>query len=212
MIASKRSIIKIGKRGLWSLCCAAMAAMCMLATTNTYAADNANTNNNNNPPVWSRGLHFQTMGQIVPLAQDGIHDPTDSAVKVLQEPSDGMKGFPRDSAGIINWVKALNEDLIEPRMSKDGKGVMYPIDFDIIFKNTGSMPNVRFPHLPHTQWLTCANCHPAIFLPQRGGNPITMSAIIQGKFCGVCHGKVAFPPTMNCGRCHSVPRESPGLR
>ena len=204
MVATITSIKSNGWRGILSLCFAAMSAVSVLATTNAYAADDA--------PVWSRGMHYQTMGQVVPLAQDGIHDPTDSAVKVLQEPSEGMKDFPRDNAGIINWVKVLNEDLIEPRQSLTGEQTMYPIDFDIIFKNTGSMPNVRFPHLPHTQWLTCANCHPAIFLPQKGGNPITMSAIIQGKYCGVCHGKVAFPPTMNCGRCHSVPRESPGLR
>lgn len=198
------TIITNGGRGLWFLCCVAMIAVGVLAGPNAFADDNA--------PVWSRGLHFQTMGQVVPIAQDGIHDPNDNAVKVLQEPSQAMKNFPRDNAGIINWVKVLNDDLIEPRQSLTGEQTMYPIDFDIIFKNTGSMPNVRFPHLPHTQWLTCANCHPAIFLPQKGGNPITMSAIIQGKYCGVCHGKVAFPPTMNCGRCHSVPRESPGLR
>jgi c(7)-type cytochrome triheme protein len=204
MVAIITSIKRNGWRGILSLCLAMMSSVSVLATINAYAADDA--------PVWSRGMHYQTMGQVVPLAQDGIHDPTDSAVKVLQEPSQGMKDFPRDNAGIINWVKVLNEDLIEPRQSLTGEQTMYPIDFDIIFKNTGSMPNVRFPHLPHTQWLTCANCHPAIFLPQKGGNPITMSAIIQGKYCGVCHGKVAFPPTMNCGRCHSVPRESPGLR
>ena len=204
MVAIITSIKRNGWRGILSLCLAMMSSVSVLATINAYAADDA--------PVWSRGMHYQTMGQVVPLAQDGIHDPTDSAVKVLQEPSEGMKDFPRDNAGIINWVKVLNEDLIEPRQSLTGEQTMFPIDFDIIFKNTGSMPNVRFPHLPHTQWLTCANCHPAIFLPQKGGNPITMSAIIQGKYCGVCHGKVAFPPTMNCGRCHSVPRESPGLR
>ena len=198
-------IITTCRRSLRRLGCVLLTAVCALTVTGVaHAEDDA--------PVWSRGLHFQTMGQVIPIAQDGIHDPSDTAVKVLQEPSDGMKDFPRDSAGIINWVKVLNQDLIEPRQSLTGEQTMYPVDFDIIFKNTGSMPNVRFPHLPHTQWLTCANCHPAIFLPQKGGNPITMSAIIQGKYCGVCHGKVAFPPTMNCGRCHSVPRESPGLR
>jgi c(7)-type cytochrome triheme protein len=74
------------------------------------------------------------------------------------------------------------------------------------------MPWVRFPHLQHTEWLTCANCHPAIFIPQAGANPISMSAIIQGEFCGVCHGKVAFAPTLNCGRCHSVPQDVTLLR
>ena len=191
---------------MWSACYGAMAVACLLLMAgNAYAEDNGG-------PVWSRGLHFQTQGQVVPLAEDGIHDPTDNAIKVLADPAEAMMDFPRDNAGIINWVKVLNQDLIEPRQSLTGEQVMFPVDFDIIFKNTGSMPNVRFPHKPHTQWLTCANCHPAIFLPQKGGNPITMSAIIQGKFCGVCHGKVAFPPTMNCGRCHSVARESPGLR
>jgi c(7)-type cytochrome triheme protein len=166
-----------------------------------------------NEALWSRGLHFQTEGDVVPLAEDGIHDPTNQAVvKVLQEPVEAMADFPRDDKGIIDWVRVLEEGYIEPRQSLTGEEEMYTADFDIIFTNTGSMPNVRFPHKPHTEWLTCANCHPAIFLPQKGGNPITMSAIIQGKYCGVCHGKVAFPPTMNCGRCHSVPRKSPGLR
>lgn len=163
--------------------------------------------------LWSRGRHFQTEGEVVPLAEDGIHDPTNQAVvKVLQEPVEAMADFPRDDKGIINWVQALQQGLVDPRKSLSGNEEMYPADFDVIFKNTGSMPYVRFPHKPHTEWLTCANCHPAIFLPQKGGNPITMSQIIEGKYCGVCHGKVAFPPTMNCGRCHSVPRDTPGLR
>lgn len=163
-------------------------------------------------PLWVKGLHYQTAGEVVPLAKDGIHDPSNSATGVLQEPVESMRGFPRDSAGIIDWVKVLDQGLVDPRQSLQGDQAMFPVDFDIIFKNTGSMPYVRFPHKPHTEWLTCANCHPAIFLPQRGGNPITMAQIIEGKYCGVCHGKVAFPPTVNCGRCHSVPREAPGLR
>lgn len=163
-------------------------------------------------PVWFRGKHFQLTGEIVPIAEDGIHDPTDEAVKVLQPPYEAMATFPRDSQGIIDWVKTLESGLIDPRKSVDGTGDMFPVDFDIIFKNTASMPYVRFPHKPHTEWLTCANCHPLIFIPQKGANPISMSAIIQGKYCGVCHGKVAFPPTMNCGRCHSVKRETSLLR
>lgn len=162
--------------------------------------------------LYPQGLHFQTEGEIVPLARDGIHDPTNEAVKALQEPVDSMRDFPRDEAGIIDWVKVLDQGLIDPRASLHGDEQMFPVDFDIIFTNTGSMPNVVFPHKQHTEWLTCANCHPAIFLPQKGGNPVTMSAIIEGRYCGVCHGKVAFPPTMNCGRCHSQPRTDAGLR
>lgn len=158
-------------------------------------------------PVYSKGLHFQTEGEVVPIAEDGIHDPDNAAVKVLQEPYESMKDFPRDAQGIIDWVQVLNQGLIDPRKSLTGEEQMFPVDFDIIFTNTGSMPHVRFPHKPHTEWLTCANCHPLIFIPQKGANPVSMSAIIEGKYCGVCHGKVAFPPTMNCARCHSVPNQ-----
>jgi c(7)-type cytochrome triheme protein len=159
-------------------------------------------------PIWARGKHFQLTGDVVPIAEDGIHDPTGQTVDYLQQPSEAMAGFPRDSQGLLDWVKTLEKGIIEPRQSLDGTRDMFPVDFDIIFKNTQSMPWVRFPHLQHTEWLTCANCHPAIFIPQKGANPVTMSAIIQGDFCGVCHGKVAFAPTMNCGRCHSVARDS----
>lgn len=163
-------------------------------------------------PFWNKGRHFQLTGDIVNVEDDGIHDPSNLTVKYLQQPYDAMANFPRDNAGIVDWVQTLESGLIDPRMSVDGTGEMFPVDFDIIFKNTASMPNVRFPHKQHTEWLTCANCHPAIFVPQKGANPISMSEIIQGKYCGVCHGKVAFPPTLNCGRCHSVANEVTLLR
>ena len=163
-------------------------------------------------PFWNKGRHFQLTGDIVNVEDDGIHDPSNITVKYLQQPFDAMANFPRDSAGIVDWVQTLEGGLIDPRKSVDGTGEMFPVDFDIIFKNTASMPNVRFPHKQHTEWLTCANCHPAIFVPQKGANPISMSEIIQGKYCGVCHGKVAFPPTLNCGRCHSVANEVTLLR
>lgn len=157
--------------------------------------------------IYSSGMHFQTQGDDVPVAEDGVHDPSDEAVQVLQDPGVGMKGFPRDSQGIVDWVQALEQGVIDPRKGLTGEEQMFPVNFDIIFTNTRSMPYVRFPHQQHTEWLTCGNCHPLIFIPQKGGNPITMSAIIQGEYCGVCHGKVAFPPTKNCRRCHSVPQE-----
>ncbi|MBI1194805.1 MAG: hypothetical protein GC138_03020, partial [Gammaproteobacteria bacterium] len=157
---------------------------------------------------WARGQHFQLRGEVVDVANDGIHDPTNETTHILQQPYEAMANFPRDAMGIIDWVKTLESGLIDPRKSlKEGEGEMFVVDFDIIFKNTRSMPWVRFPHKAHTEWLTCANCHPAIFIPQKGANPISMSDIIQGNYCGVCHGKVAFPPTMNCGRCHSVAKD-----
>jgi c(7)-type cytochrome triheme protein len=69
----------------------------------------------------------------------------------------------------------------------------------------GAMPNVIFPHKPHTLWLECGNCHPAIFKMQKGANPISMVKIVNGEFCGRCHGRVAFPIS-NCNRCHVKPK------
>jgi len=196
----KMNILNSRNRSLWvCLLCCVMTAVAWAASAENSAVQPAESK-----LIYSKGLHFQTEGEVVPIEEDGIHDPENSAVKVLQKPYEAMKDFPRDSQGIIDWVQVLRQGLIDPRKSLTGEEEMFPVDFDIIFKNTGSMPHVRFPHQAHTEWLTCANCHPLIFIPQKGGNPINMAAIIQGKYCGVCHGKVAFPPTMNCGRCHSV--------
>lgn len=145
---------------------------------------------------------------IVSLRDDGLHDLKNDALNSLQEPTVSMKDFPFDRRGGINWVEAIDKGIINPRMSRTGEEEQMNImDMDMIFKNTGGMPWVRFPHLAHTRWLDCSNCHPAIFVPQKGGNPeIGMDAIIAGKYCGRCHDKVAFP-LWTCERCHSVPHE-----
>lgn len=145
---------------------------------------------------------------IASLRDDGLHDLKNDALNSLQEPYESMKDFPYDRRGGINWVKAIDEGIIDPRMSRTGENEsMNIMDMDIIFEDTGQMPWVRFPHLAHTRWLDCSNCHPAIFIPQKGGNPeIGMDAIIAGNYCGRCHDKVAFP-LWTCERCHSVPHE-----
>jgi c(7)-type cytochrome triheme protein len=38
---------------------------------------------------------------------------------------------------------------------------------------------------------------------------MTMVGIAEGKWCGRCHGKVAFPLT-DCQRCHVKPKKSAG--
>ena len=155
---------------------------------------------------WSKGSHFQINGKAVPIAEDGIHDPTNiTAMFGLQLPEVAMGQFPRDSAGLTDWVQTLRKGHIEPRSDKDGlESPLKPIDLDIVFPNTGAMPKVLFPHRAHTEWLACKNCHPAIFVKKKGANSFKMTDVLQGKYCGVCHGKIAFAPTRNCMRCHSV--------
>ncbi|MFQ5571885.1 MAG: c(7)-type cytochrome triheme domain-containing protein, partial [Rhodothermales bacterium] len=43
-------------------------------------------------------------------------------------------------------------------------------------------------------------CHPRIF--RYRGTEIKMADVLQGNYCGECHGKVAFPPPTACERCH----------
>ncbi len=155
--------------------------------------------------------HFQLHNKIVPLAEDLIHDPENESIDILQAPYEALKDFPRDDGGLIDWIGAIDNGLITPRATLEGDGEMHAVDLDLVLRNTSSMPYVMFPHLPHTKWLTCENCHPSIFLPQNGGNFITMADIMEGKYCGVCHGKIAFPP-LECARCHSIPKDTGNIR
>jgi c(7)-type cytochrome triheme protein len=146
---------------------------------------------------------------LTPLAEDGIHDPDGQAINVLQQPSKALKDFPKDRRGEVNWVKALEQGLIDPRKSINDdpweKEIMKPMDLNILFTKTAQMPYVLFPHRQHTEWLACSNCHPAIFIPEKDANPISMTRILNGEFCGRCHDKVSFSLWV-CERCHSVPQ------
>jgi c(7)-type cytochrome triheme protein len=105
----------------------------------------------------------------------------------------------------VDWSAALKYGVIKPIDSLDpNKKMIPPIDFNVIFKVRGELPEVVFPHLAHTVWLDCTNCHPKIFVMRAGVNRVTMDAIREGQFCGQCHGKVAFPLS-DCNRCHSRP-------
>ena len=145
---------------------------------------------------------------LTPLAADGIHDPENPALPTLQDPVESMSAFPKDRRGEVQWVEALNKGVITPRKfitGDSGEGeALEKLDLDVIMKNTAQMPHVRFPHLAHTRWLACSNCHSEIFIPKAGANPISMEKILKGEFCGRCHDKVSFA-LWSCERCHSVP-------
>ncbi|HHH48828.1 MAG TPA: hypothetical protein ENK51_08080 [Gammaproteobacteria bacterium] len=155
---------------------------------------------------WRRSTPSQVMLEVEPLASDGIHDPESEALPVLQEPAEALAAFPIDRRGAADWVKALDLGIISPRADLLGESEMAVLDMDIMFKDTGAMPWVLFPHDKHTAWLDCTNCHDEIFIPQAGANKITMDAVLAGEFCGRCHGKVSFTLWV-CERCHSVPHE-----
>ena len=160
----------------------------------------------------------QTQGKVLSIPQegasesprnDGIHDTQDNAIATLQDPTRALAEFPRDRRNQVDWVAALDQGLINPRADLLGEGKMQTMDLDILMKNTQYMPWVKFPHLQHTKWLACSNCHPAIFIPKQDANPISMNKVLRGEYCGVCHDKVAFALFI-CERCHSVPHEGSG--
>lgn len=141
-------------------------------------------------------------------AEDGIHDPENDGTLALQSPAAGMTGLPTSTSGNhVDWVQAVSNKSILPRYDRVDPAVMPVImDLNIVREVKGSMPNVVYPHKQHTEWLDCSNCHPAIFIPQKGANQISMAAILLGQKCGVCHGKVAFPVS-DCRKCHSQKKD-----
>lgn len=143
-----------------------------------------------------------------PLAKDGVHDPANPAIKLLQEPAEALATLPPDAVGNrIRWVQALEQGLISPRTNILPDTKIRVLDLDVVLPRTGEMPMVRFPHKQHTEWLDCSNCHDHLFKAKAGGTTeMNMFQILQGEYCGLCHGAVAFPLT-ECKRCHSVQRK-----
>ena len=134
----------------------------------------------------------------------GLIDPTPDVIS--------LKYMPKDAYGFVDWVKAINDGIINPKDAIDSDFTIVKeedrVDFDgdiIIKSKLPFMPDVRFPHSAHNTWLKCSICHPKIFKKKAGDNPISMVAIWQGQFCGRCHDKVAFP-IRNCFKCHSEKR------
>ena len=140
----------------------------------------------------------------LPPSEDGIHDPDNGGTHMLQKPKQAFETLSSSKTGNrVDWVKALDNNEISPRYDRlDDQVKPVIMDLNIVREVKGSMPDVVYPHKQHTEWLDCSNCHPAIFIPQKGANQISMAAILLGQKCGVCHGKVAFPVS-ECRRCHS---------
>ncbi|MBI4685657.1 MAG: hypothetical protein HY755_10715 [Nitrospirae bacterium] len=115
--------------------------------------------------------------------------------------------FPRERFGNgIDWEKAENEGIIKLKNEIQGitikrKPLENQKDFGIESKITG-IPAIIYSHKKHTVWNGCEVCHPDIFSAKKGKTQYSMEDIFDGKFCGQCHGIVAFPND-DCQRCHT---------
>lgn len=120
---------------------------------------------------------------------------------------DFVEGFPRSRFGNrVDWMKAEDEGLVTLEdyiegISIERADLMMPEDRQLMPKVAG-MPQILFSHEKHTIWNGCELCHPQIFGIRQRAQIYDMQEIFEGKYCGACHGKVAFPNT-DCRLCHT---------
>jgi c(7)-type cytochrome triheme protein len=125
------------------------------------------------------------------------------------------ESLPRDEENKVDWERAVESGLIEPAASIDDDVEELLMDLRIVIKfNDMLIKDVVFSHEVHTYWLNCDSCHPKLFNPEVESNHMTMKEMREGKYCGHCHGMVAFPTNIidapnfraNCLRCHRAQR------
>jgi c(7)-type cytochrome triheme protein len=118
-----------------------------------------------------------------------------------------QKNMPRERFGNgIDWQKAEESDKIVlvdylEGISIKGMKIQDPAELELKPQEK-NMPEIVFSHDKHSKWSGCELCHPEIFGVKQGGQPYSMEEIFAGKYCGVCHGPVAFP-NIDCQRCHT---------
>ena len=122
--------------------------------------------------------------------------------------SEVTKELPKERFGNgVDWEKAENQGKIKPVDFIEGVSIkrdklMVQKDFELDAKVEG-MPKIIFSHKKHTVWNGCELCHPEIFIGiKKGTTKYSMPEIYEGKYCGACHGSVAFP-LLDCQRCHT---------
>jgi len=168
----------------------------------TFSASAATAAMDPAPADRSRYDHKREPGQFK-WTNSGMLDPRPDVIS--------LEYLPVDDYGFVDWSKAIRDRVIAPKEALPGEKAFEESEAapgDVLIRSKMEfMPDVIFPHAPHTVWLKCSNCHPKIFKQKAGGNDITMAGIWKGEHCGRCHDRVAFP-TRNCFRCHSAPRKA----
>jgi c(7)-type cytochrome triheme protein len=113
--------------------------------------------------------------------------------------------FPKAIYG-IDWEAAETSGLINPIDFVEGISLKRPSlqareDFAVTPRYSWVHP-IQFSHRKHVAWNGCEVCHPDIFpTGKKGTAHYSMFENVEGRFCGACHGRVAFPLN-TCQRCH----------
>jgi len=106
----------------------------------------------------------------------------------------------------VDWTQAHDEGKIKPKDTLPGyspsvERLKEVHEIKLTSKRKG-FPNIIFSHKKHSVWNGCDMCHPFVFALKTGKTKFDMQDIFEGRFCGACHGNVAFP-TQECQRCHT---------
>ena len=143
--------LTISSLALLSLLLASTAVMSAEGKSQPAAA--APTSKVSAANVFNRLLKKEKMKN-APPTEDGIHDPANDGTHVLQPPLVAFEGLPTTEFGnYVNWVKALNEGLINPRYDRFDPSVEpLVMDLDIVREVKASVPDVVFPHKPHQEF------------------------------------------------------------
>jgi c(7)-type cytochrome triheme protein len=120
--------------------------------------------------------------------------------------ADFVKDLPKSRFGNrVDWLKAEQAGQVKLVDALEGitvkrKPLKIPVDEGVKAREF-AMPEIIFSHEKHAVWSGCELCHPDLFEVKQGATKYTMQDIFEGKFCGACHGKVAFSE-MDCQLCH----------
>jgi len=125
------------------------------------------------------------------------------AIEAVRSWEQAAEMLPKDGMDQADWVEALEQGVIRPREAIGGprRGSIAVFKFDFFLPGPDPSFDAFFPHSAHTEWLGCESCHPKIFRVR--GTAITMDEVFAGKYCGECHGTVAFGLDA-CARCHTA--------
>jgi len=109
----------------------------------------------------------------------------------------------------IDWTMAEDDGVITVKdyiegVSFEPEKLMSNVRNEPVSPKLPDLPGIIFSHKKHVVWNGCGMCHPEHFALENGKTNMSMKDITDGKFCGICHGSVAFPIN-NCNNCHSEP-------
>lgn len=148
-----------------------------------------------------------------PLPTPAVSGGADGPV-ALASWDDVIRLLPKDDMGDPDWTAALEEKVIAPRPGREPDSVeseVLTLDVDFTTESDPAF-KVTFSHQKHGVWLACPNCHTGMFEMRAGATPMRSHEAHSERYCGMCHGTVAFDIKTGCQSCHlrNLPRDASG--